>query len=247
MHPVLCSLGPVHIYTYGLLLAIAFFVCSFFARQEAARQNVNPELILSLSLTSFIWGIVGARAFYVLQNAGYYLRNPLEVLMVQHGGLVWYGGFAGGCVGAVAYLKKKRIGVYKVFDIIAPYIALGQALGRLGCFFNGCCFGRSSAYGVYFPVHDAYLLPTQLYSSFLLVGIYAIVRFLQRRPHREGTVFFAYIFLYATKRFCMEFFRADSQHVFLGLTIFQIISFLLICFSILQLARLGKKNQAGSP
>ncbi len=224
MHPVICKIGPVTIYSYGLTLVVAFTAGCLVARRQAKRQGINPDIIFNFLFTAFIFGIIGARLFYVIENISYYLKRPLEMIMLQHGGLSWFGGLILGAFSGVLYLKNKKLPLYKVLDLVAPAVALAQAIGRVGCFLNGCCFGRT-------------VFPVQIYSSLILVVIFISLRFLQGRPHKEGRVFFTYLLLYSLKRFSIEFWRLDNPVVFMGLTLFQILSIFLILFSAFKLIK----------
>jgi len=225
MHPEICKIGPIVIYSYGLMLVIAFFVAVTLASQEAKRHKISPDSIFNLLFISFIFGIIGARLFYVIENLGYYLKEPLEIVMLSHGGMSWFGGLILGSVSGIIYLKYKKISVYKTLDLIVPFLVLGQAIGRIGCFFNGCCYGK-----------EFVLIPTQIISSFLLLVIFIILRFLQSRSHKVGQIFYAYLFLYSIKRFLIEFWRADNKIIFSGLTLFQLISIIIFVFSAIKLA-----------
>ncbi len=222
MYPEICKIGPFTIYSYGLMLAVAFVVSSTLARLQARRQHIDHELIFNFGFIIFITGIIGARLFYIIENITYYLKNPLEIITLQMGGLSWFGGLTLAVICGVIYLKKKKLSVYKIFDLIAPFIALGQAIGRIGCLFNGCCFGRTR-------------IPIQVYSSIILIFIFIILRFLQDRPHKEGQVFFAYLILYSLKRFFIEFWRADNEVVFFGLTLFQGIGLLIFSLALIKI------------
>jgi len=235
MHPTICKLGPFSIYSYGLMLAVAFLSSSMLAVFQAKRQNVHPDIILNLSFIVFISGIIGARILYIIENMGYYVKNPIEIIMLQHGGLSWFGGLILAVICGIVYLKKKNLSVYKIFDLIVPFVALGQAIGRIGCLLNGCCFGKISQFGIYFTAHKLVLIPTQAYSSLILILIFIILRILQDRPHKEGGIFFLYLLLYSAKRFFIEFWRADNDIIFLGLTLFQVISIVIFCLFLLKL------------
>jgi phosphatidylglycerol:prolipoprotein diacylglycerol transferase len=218
------------------MLALAFTVSSVLAALEARRQNIAPDIIFNLSFLVLVSGIIGARLFYVIENAGYYLKEPLEMVMLQRGGLSWFGGLIAGVISGVAYLKKKHLAVYKILDLLAPFVALGQAIGRIGCLLNGCCFGKAAyKFGFYFKAREAFLIPTQIYSSLLLLLIFIILRFLQDKPHKRGEIFLAYLFLYSLKRFFIEFWRADNPVIFFGLTLFQLISIVIFVFSAVKL------------
>ncbi len=227
MHPEICKIGPFTLYSYGLMLVLAFITATSLAMKQAKREGRSTELIFNLAFFVVVWGVIGARIFYVLENIRYYLNNPLDIIMLQRGGLSWFGGLLAASIFAVLYLKKKKISVYKTLDLLAPFVALAQGLGRIGCFLNGCCFGKIA-------------VPVQLYSSLILVVIFVILRFLQDRPHKTGEIFFAYLFLYSLKRFFIEIWRADNPVVFLGLTLFQVISIAVFVFSLLKLISLFK-------
>jgi phosphatidylglycerol:prolipoprotein diacylglycerol transferase len=242
MYPLICQIGPFSIYSYGLMLALGFLVSVHLAKQKARRENFNPEIILNFAFLVFVFGIIGSRLLYIIQNITYYFREPREIIMLAHGGLSWFGGLFLGVISGILYLKKKRLPIYKTFDLIIPFVALGQAIGRIGCLLNGCCFGKVSKFGLYFKVHQSILIPTQLYSALILILIFIILRFLQERPHKDGEIFFVYLLLYSIKRFFIEFWRADNEIIFLGLTLFQIISILIFIFCLTKLF-LIKKSQ----
>lgn len=247
MFPVICKIGPITFYSYGLLLAIAVVVSSILASMRARVENINPEIIFNLCFLSFIFGIIGARIFYIIENFHYYFKNPLEIIMLQHGGLSWYGGLAAGIIFAVLYIKKRRLALYKILDLISPFLALGQAIGRIGCLLNGCCFGSVYISGLYFGVHNLIIIPVQIISSGILILIFLLLRFFQNKPHREGQIFFLYLLLYSLKRFFVEFWRRDNPAFFLGFSLFQIISIAIFVFSAIKLFSLTKikKKNAG--
>lgn len=228
MFPEICHIGPFTIYAYGLMLVLAFFASAYLSSLQAKKENLDAEAIFNLLFWVFIFGIIGSRAFYVLLNIRFYLHNPLEIIMLQHGGMAWFGGLIFGTATAVLLIRKHKMKLFQTLDLLAPFIALGQAIGRIGCLLNGCCFGRESEVGLYFKVFDQILIPTQLYSSLLLLLIFIVLRFKQDAKHFTGEIFCGYLFLYALKRFFMEFLRNDSPRMFYGLTLFQI--FCLVTF-----------------
>jgi phosphatidylglycerol---prolipoprotein diacylglyceryl transferase len=243
MHPEICQIGPLTIYSYGLMLVIAFLTSSFLLEQQARKEGFDGSVIFNLVFMAFVFGVAGSRLFYVVENSGYYLKAPLEIFMLQRGGLSWFGGFISGSLFAVAYSRAKGLSAYKTLDLIAPFLALAQSIGRVGCFLNGCCFGKESVFGVYFPVHDKVLIPTQVYSSLILLCIFLFLRFRQGLKHKDGAIFFTYLLLYSLQRFFIEFWRADNPVVFFGLTLFQLLSILAFVISLIQLVniRAGKK------
>lgn len=169
-------------------------------------------------------GIVGARIFYVLQNLSYYRVNPFEMLNLSKGGLVWYGAFIAGLGSSAIYMKIKKMDFWASVDLAAPYIAMAQAIGRIGCFLNGCCYGVVMA--------DGSLCPTQLYSAASLLLVYMVLRIWQDHRHFKGEIFIGYCVLYSLKRFLMEFIRGDNPRILLGMTISQVISCIVFALSL---------------
>lgn len=242
MHPIVCQIGPFTIFSYGLMLALAFIAGSTLAASYAGKHGIEPEIIFNLSFVAVVSGIVGARIFYVLENPAYYFNNPLEVVMLSRGGLSWFGGLILSSISAILFLKKRNLPVYKLLDLMIPFVALAQAIGRIGCLLNGCCFGLESKFGLFFPAHKSVLIPTQAYSSLALLFIYIILRFLQERPHKEGDIFFAYLILYSIKRFFIEYWRADNAVVFFGFTLFQCLSVAIFLFAAWRLSHRGPRR-----
>jgi len=232
MMPYICKIGPFTVFSYGLMLVVAFVVAGFLAARHGRKEGFNPDEIFNFLFFVFIAGIIGCRILYVLYNLQFYMENPLEIFMLQHGGMAWFGGLILGSAAGFFYLKRKGLPVLKFLDLIIPFVALGQAIGRIGCFLNGCCFGKISEFGVYFPSLDEVRLPTQIYSSLLLLTIFIILRLFQDKPHKPGMILAGYFLLYSLKRFVIEFFRGDSPYLFLNLTLFQLLSIGLFLFSI---------------
>lgn len=244
MLPEICHLGFFTVYSYGLMLVLAFFVCVYLASLQAKKEGVDPESIFNLCFFVFIFGIIGARVFYVLYDFSFYLRHPLEIVMLQHGGMAWFGGLIFGSAAAIVFLKRNKLGLLKTLDLLVPFVALAQAIGRIGCLLNGCCYGRPSEFGLYFKNIGQVLIPTQFYSALLLILIFLVLRFIQNRKHATGEVFCAYLFLYSIKRFFIEFFRNDSPKSFYGLTLFQVLALLTFVVSLLVFIKiLRSKNK----
>lgn len=232
MHPLICKIGPVSVYAYGLMLATAYLVSSFLATRKAKKSGVDPQEVFNLGFIILIFGIIGARLFYILLHFNYYTGNLKEAIMLQRGGLSWFGGLFAGSSAAALYIKKRKMNLYRTLDLVIPFVALGQAIGRIGCLLNGCCYGKVSAGGFYFASAKAVLVPVQAYACLLLLIIFLILRRAQERPHKDGTIFFLYLFLYSLKRFFIEFLRADNPTFIFGLTIFQLISLLIFILAL---------------
>ena len=224
MHPILFSIGPITIYSYGLMLALAVLVCTYLLSRDAVSYNIPSETAYDLVFWCMLWGILGARVFYVFIEWTYYSDNLWEILMLQKGGLAWQGGFAGGSLAGVWFCRSRKLSLRPLLDLSAPYIALGQSIGRIGCFFNGCCYGKPVAWGIYYPTHHARQYPTQLFEVLGLLIIFMVLKKAQVRPHQAGYIFVFYLWLAAIERFIVEFYRADHVLVWGPLSLAQLVA-----------------------
>jgi len=225
MHPVIIKLGPFTIYSYGLLIALGFIIATFLAAKQAARVNIPEDKITTLSMLILISGIVGARACYILLNIKDYIANPVEIIMLTHGGLVFYGGAIFASITAVIYIKRAGLSVLGAADLLSPYIALGHSIGRIGCFLNGCCYGKPASGPFVLVFQDGIpRIPTQIYSSLLLFLLFIFLSICFRYRKFKGQVFFSYLIFYSAGRVIIENFRGDNMPVILNLTFSQLIS-----------------------
>ncbi|MFA5142801.1 MAG: prolipoprotein diacylglyceryl transferase [Candidatus Omnitrophota bacterium] len=249
MYPIFLKFGVVTVYSYGVMVAIGFALAAALIYRRAERFGIDKDKAVDLAIIILISGILGARGLYVLLNLPFYLANPVEIVMLSKGGLVWYGGFILSLAAVIIYIRMNSLDIWAVVDLIAPYAALAQSFGRIGCFLNGCCYGikmnACAPLAVTFPSGADPRLPVQLISAGLLFLIFLIL--LVRQAHRRfgGEIFFSYCMLYSLKRFAMEFLRGDNPRVFLGLTMSQLISVLVFIAALilfLHKARLWKKS-----
>ncbi|HDP69405.1 MAG TPA: prolipoprotein diacylglyceryl transferase [Actinobacteria bacterium] len=238
MHPILFKVGPITVYSYGFILAVAFLVSFFVAAFEARRKEISDDVVYDLILAAIIGGIFGARFFYVVANFDYFFKFPLQIFVIQEG-LVFYGGLTGGIIAVLLVSLRKKIPVCKVADISAPCLALGGAIGRIGCLLNGCCYGKPSNlfWAIKLPHLSYHRHPTQVYDLLYNLLIFGIIWRTRKRIDRDGIIFWVYLFLYSIGRFFVEFFRV-SRVVLLGLTGAQLIS---VCIFIISSIVLFKK------
>jgi len=234
MHPILFSIGPLTLYTYGVMLAIAFTVSTWLAARAARRMPpervaISAGQLWDFSSVALFGGIAGGRLFYVLLHWEWFLDSPQDIIAIWRGGLVWYGGFLGGVLAGWGYVRAKRLVFLRVLDQLIPFVALGHAIGRVGCFFNGCCYGRvTQAWcGVVFPGQSLPVLPTQLMEAGGLLVLFFGLRKMTQRPwvlSRPGRLLGLYLVSYAGLRFAIEFLRGDQSVLWAGLTLQQLIS-----------------------
>lgn len=244
MHPILGHIGPFTIYSFGLMLATAVVLCSFLLSRDAKAFNISQDTIFDFAFWVILAGIAGSRLFFIFLNLRDFIAKPQEIIMISNGGLAWQGGLIVGGLTGFFYIKKRGLSLRLMADLSAPYLALGQAIGRLGCFLNGCCYGREVPWGIYFPVHQARLHPTQLYESVFLVIAFFILKYLQKRSLIRGEIFSMYLMLAAAGRFTNEFFRADHVNTAIGLSIFQIVAFFVFCIGFYLWRRLHRSVKA---
>ena len=253
MYPVLVEIGSLKLYTYGLFVALGFILALTVSKRLASRQkDLQPDLVTDLFFVILLSGIAGARLFYVMINFSYFKENPLAVFRIWEGGLVFFGGFVLAVVSAMTYLTIKNLPLHKTADILAPGIALGHAVGRIGCFFAGCCHGKTCTLPIALTFHHPDSLaplgvglhPTQLYSVAANFAIFLVLLFLVKRKKFHGMVFWTYVLLYSVARYIIEMFRGDfrGQFLFLEISTSQGIGIILFVVSLFMLGRLYKKT-----
>ncbi|PIE75218.1 MAG: prolipoprotein diacylglyceryl transferase [Deltaproteobacteria bacterium] len=228
MHPVFFHFEPLNItiHTYGVMAAAGFFLAIMTASFFAEKEGIKKDFILDLSTYIIISAIIGARVFYLFVDPSYFFAHPIEIFKIWKGGLVFYGGFIFAAFTALIFIKLKGLPLGKISDIAAPSLAIGHAVGRIGCFFAGCCYGRPTdlPIGIIFKDEhslaplNACLHPTQLYSVISNFLIFIIMVIFFRLKKRDGDVFLLYLFLYGISRTIIEYFRGDNRgELFFGI------------------------------
>jgi phosphatidylglycerol:prolipoprotein diacylglycerol transferase len=256
MHPVLFQLGWITIYSYGFMIALGIIVGLFLARRQAMREGIDPNKIVDIAFYCLVAALVGARLLFVLLNFGEYADDPVKILKIWEGGLVFYGGLLPAAALGIWYIKRLDLPLWQVADIFAPSVAIGQAFGRIGCFFAGCCYGSSCTlpWAVTFtdprslapqgvPLH-----PTELYSSLGLFVLFAFLVWLRKKKTFPGELFWSYILCYSLGRFFLEFFRGDPRGSVFGgaLSTAQAIGIPLAGISVVMLLYLRKQGIKGN-
>ncbi|MDT7688260.1 MAG: phosphatidylglycerol---prolipoprotein diacylglyceryl transferase [Acidobacteriota bacterium] len=265
MYPELFHIGGFPVNTYGVLLALAFMAALFVASRLGGRDGLPRERVFDLGLWMLLGGLVGSKLLLMVAEPEYGTnwRNLISIDFLRSGG-VWYGGFIGGLLTGVLLIRRYRLSFWKVTDAFAPGVAIGQAVGRQGCFAAGCCWGRptDAPWGVEFgeaahritgvPV-GIHLHPTQLYESAAAFIIFLFLYWLHRRKRFSGQVIATYAVLYGLTRFTIEFFRDDPRGDIAGLTTLtglstsQLISLVVVVVGIVFLVlRRRRSNSEGN-
>jgi phosphatidylglycerol:prolipoprotein diacylglycerol transferase len=255
MFPKLLDLGPLSVYSYGLLLALAYLGGLQMAVWRAKARGLDGTKILDLGVGVIIAALVGAKLMLLVVDFDYFSANPAELLSLARSGGVFYGGLILASLVAIWQVRRLHLPVWATGDIIAPGIALGHVIGRLGCFLGGCCYGREThlPWAVTFtsplalanvgtplnvPLH-----PTQLYEAGAAAIILAGLLVFERRGRTfPGRTFWVYILVYAISRFVIEFFRGDPRGIVLSLPTSQFIALALIPLSLVMLVYLGRRQ-----
>jgi phosphatidylglycerol:prolipoprotein diacylglycerol transferase len=245
------------IFGYGLMLFLAFLVSMNLAAWRAKREKLSPELIFDLALWVFVGGLLGARIFYVAQYWGIRVHSLWDVLKIWEGGIVFYGSVMGGTAAFFLYRALRPFPLGPVLDVVAPSLAVGIALGRVGCFLNGCCYGdlcdpAKVPWAVSFPkdsapwwdqvrhgqiaqsaAHALPVHPTQLYSAIDGLVLFGLLTAFYPLRRRDGEVMALLMVTYPLTRFLIELLRNDESVFFAGMTISQNVSVFLLAGGLL--------------
>jgi phosphatidylglycerol:prolipoprotein diacylglycerol transferase len=249
MHPILFAFWNFTIHTYGFFVAVAFVAAIFYLSysiKKPKEEIISQNDLYSLAMYIMIFGVAGARIFFVFTNLNEFILYPLSIFKIWQGGLVYYGGFIAVIIFVYAYAKRKKILLFKLCDFFVPALALGHALGRIGCFFAGCCYGKESSlpWAVIFinehslAVRGKPLHPTQLYEAFANLLLFIFLHFYSKKKRRSGVSFAVYTISYAVLRFIIEFFRSDYRGAqYFGFSVSQIISVFLFTIGVFIICR----------
>ncbi len=256
MYPEIGHWGFLHVRTYGLTLAIAFLVGTWLGLKEARRYGMDEDKFLTVILFTLIGSIFGARLLYVMEHIADYRQQWSSVLALWQGGLTLYGGIVAGTIVGLWMARRQGLRVWRVADALAPSLALGTAIGRVGCFLNGCCYGRPTRlpWGIVYPP-DTFpsiefgatpIHPSQIYFSLTSLVLFAVMWRLRKRVRFAGQLFWGFIVAYALVRIPLDFTRAYEPGSVLGqvggfdVTESQLVSLALALFGFLMMLRLRR-------
>jgi len=272
MYPVIFRFRGIEFTSFGLMLGLAFLSAGWVVSLELQRKQHDRDVAWTLLLGALIGGIVGAKLYYAFLNWPQLVRFPMQTLF-SRAGLVWYGGFIGGTIGAILMVRKEKLPLGHVADATGLALPLAYALGRIGCFLVGDDYGRptTSWVGVAFPqgappstagnlrayfgvdvpetVPDWQVLevhPTQLYEVGISLLFFALLFGLRRHQYRVGWLFMVYLMLAGVERAFVELFRAKDDRFFGPFTLAQVISLLIIAVGAYGALALSRTRQEAS-
>lgn len=242
MHPVLLKIGSFELASYGLMTALGYAAAALYLLPRLKKINLDKDTFWNLIFIAFMGALIGAKLLFIIVSwpqLGATLADKIaNIVRDLRYGFVFFGGMIVSVASLIFYMKKKGLPVLKTSDFLIVGLPLGHALGRIGCFLAGCCYGRPTdmPWGVTFTNPHALvapefvgvpLHPTQLYEAAGNLILFFILHKLYNKPHKNGMILLAYVSCYALMRFIIEFFRGDFRGEYiLGLSPSQLISLL---------------------
>jgi len=233
VHSKLFQIGPLEIHAYGLMLALSFLLGIYFAMFRAKKQGIDQNKIVDLSVIIVISAILGSRFLYVIFHLDEFRGRWLDTInpfqssgQIGIAGLTMLGGFVAAVVFSILFMKLKKMPLLKISDIMIPSVALGIFVTRIGCFFNGCCYGLPTdlSWGMVFPQEspagfcfpNQAIHPTQLYSSLYGLIIFGLLLFFERYKKFDGFLLYLFFIFYGISRFIVDFFRYYENSMVIG-------------------------------
>src|SRR3954447_25768513 len=253
MHPILFDFGPATIYTYGVLLASAYLLGLRLAMVRAKARGLDQARVLDLGIYIIISALVGAKLLLVVTDFRTFASDPSELITLARSGGVFYGGLILAVSVALWYIRKIGLPLWTTCDVFAPGIALGHVVGRMGCFFAGCCYGKPTSVPWAITFTDPYaaanvgtplnipLHPTQLYEAGAEALILVLLLATESRGKRyPGRTFWLYMLFYAISRYIIEMFRDDPRGTVGMFSTSQFISIVLAPLAVIMLVYLRR-------
>ena len=255
MHPILFDFGPFTLYTYGVLLAAAYLAGLQFAVVMARTRGLDRQRVLDLGIWIIVGALAGAKLLLLVTDFHQYSESPRALLDLVRSAGVFYGGLVAAVGVAFVYMWRHRMPLWTTTDAFAPGIALGHAVGRLGCLMAGCCFGRPTSVPWAITFHNPAaslnsdtplgvpLHPTQLYEAGAELVILGVLLWLERRGRSfPGRTFWTYMLLYSAARFVIEFYRGDPRGTVGIFSTSQFVSLILAPLAVAMLVFLARRG-----
>ena len=244
LNPIAIDLGPIQVHWYGLIIGFGVLLGLIIALRESERRGLDKEIFTDLILFAVPIAIISARIYYVIFQWEYYSQNPGDIIKIWNGGIAIHGALIGAVLTAIVFAKVKKVSFWKLVDIAAPSLLLGQAIGRWGNFMNQEAHGgeitRSFLENMHLPefiinqmyINGTYYHPTFLYESIWNILGVIILLSLRKVNLRRGELFLTYVIWYSIGRYFIEGLRTDSLMLTESLRIAQVISIVLIAVAI---------------
>ena len=209
------ALGPFPIHSYGVMIVVALLVGMWLVRRRAKLYGFAPDKVVDMGFWGLIAGVIGARIAFILQELPYYLKHTNELFSLQFSGLTSFGGEILAVVAIVAWAKRNKYPIIPILDLAAPGYVLGYAVGRVGCFLNGCCFGGSCSpnlpWAVKFPDAVGFHHPAQLYDTLMNLVVLGVLLWAERKSLLPGRLAALTLILHGLARFIYEFWREGTE------------------------------------
>jgi len=277
MHPILFKLGSITVRSYGVLLITGFLVglwrgmrlCAHrvATEPEGSPRRITPDQLFDFCIVGLLLGIAGARLLFVILNWGPspdsgpgFGAHPIEAFKIWEGGLSLHGGLLAGIAYMAWWTRRNKVSLLALADVCAPSWAIGYVFGRIGCFLNGCCYGGTCDPRLPWAMrfHDEHYLnpavltppshPTQLYAVLFNIVFFCVLVLWEKRPRRDGELFFGYIAMYGVYRYIVDIFRVGgtssylSPHLFISLA--QVASIAMVIVGVGGVLWLRKRSAA---
>ena len=272
MIPILFEIGPIKIYSYGLMLGIGFMLGSYILSLELKRKNLDHNLASTITILSVVFGIAGAKLLYLIEHWSAFIRDPIDMAF-SAGGLTWYGGFIVGMTSILLYVRAKKVPFLKICDGLGVALILAYGVARLGCHFAGDgdygfptnlpwgtdyehgTFPPSKAFAIFPEITSQYpggvvpdntpCHPTPVYEMLLGIVGFVILWRLRKRDYPDGKIFMIYLMLASAFRFAVEFLRLNPRLLF-GLSEAQLIGIVLFVVGLMGMLFLDRKARRAS-
>ncbi|SHE58645.1 prolipoprotein diacylglyceryl transferase [Desulforamulus putei] len=252
MHQILFYIGDYPIRSFGLMLSLGILAGLLVSYCVAKAQGRYQEEVTDLAFYAILGGLLGARIWEVMFSWDYYGSHLLEIPAIWNGGISVQGSVVGGLLAVIWYCRKYKIAVWPMLDTLAPGVLVGQAIGRIGCFLNGCCYGIPHQHlGVVYPAGtDAYhafgsqpLFPAVLFEAAWDVLVLILLLVIYKRKPFDGFIALSYFILYSIGRFTLEFWRGDSLRTFMDLKAAQVSSVVTVCVALAFMVYLNNRER----
>ena len=215
------------VYWFGIMMALSFLSAVVHLSWLGRKEGRAPGFSSDLSFWIIIGGVLGARIAYIMANWSDFSGNLISIFRIDQGGLIYYGGLVGSVVSGLLFAHLKKEPKWALADFTITSIPLAHMLGRVGCFVNGCCYGREADVPWSVMVHAAERHPAPMYEALFNIALYIFLVWFYLRKPRPSRVVALYLMLYPLGRFTVEFFRGDDRQTWLGLHLAQTISIVL--------------------